>query len=103
MQRKRATILIGIAISMLSIVIIFNAETLFNLAVVVATQYSEPMIGLMMCVFAGWVLQRNSLLQELKKGNENVEHSLFWKIWPAYVRYLCPAAILTVFIRTFFS
>ena len=103
MQRKRAAILIGAAIAILSAVIIFNFDTLFDLVVVIATQYSEPMVGIMMCLFAGWVLQRNSLLQEVKKGNENAEHDWFWKIWPTYVRYVCPAAILTVFIQKFLS
>jgi len=103
MRRTNATILIGAAIAILSAVIIFNFDTLFGLIVVVATQYSEPMVGVMMCVFAGWVLQRNSLLQEVKKGNENAEHGWFWKIWPAYVRYVCPAAILTIFVQKFLS
>jgi len=102
MQRKRATILIGSAIYALSVVIMFNADTLINLAVVVATQYGEPLVGLMMCVFAGWIMQRNSVLQEIQKGKENAEHGWFWKIWPAYVRYVCPAAILTVFIQQIF-
>ena len=103
MQRKRAAILIGAAIAILSAVIIFSFDTLFNLVVVIATQYSEPMVGIMMCLFAGWVLQRNSLLQEVKKGNENAEHGWFWKIWPIYVRYVCPAAILTIFLRQILS
>jgi len=103
MQRKRAAILIGAAIAILSAVIIFNFDTLFDLVVVIATQYSEPMVGIMMCLFAGWVLQRNSLLQEVKKGNENAEHGWFWKIWPTYVRYVCPAAILTIFIQKILS
>jgi NSS family neurotransmitter:Na+ symporter len=102
-RRNHATILIGAAISILSAVIIFNFDTLFELVVVVATRYSEPMVGLMMCIFAGWILQRNSLLQELRKGNENAEHGWFWKIWPAYVRFICPAAILTIFIQKVLS
>jgi NSS family neurotransmitter:Na+ symporter len=103
MQRKRATILVGAAVYVLSIIIILNIGTLLDLVSVVATQYGEPMIGLMMCIFAGWVFNRNTLLQELKKGNENAENSLFWKIWPAYVRYVCPVAILTVFIQSIVS
>lgn len=103
MPRKRATILIGAAIFMLSVVIIFNGETLFDLVYVAATQYGEPMVGLMMCIYAGWVMQRNSLLQEIKKGNDNAEHGWFWKIWPVYVRFICPAAILTVFLQKILS
>jgi NSS family neurotransmitter:Na+ symporter len=103
MQRKRATILIGSAIFVLSIVIILNIDTLLDLIVIAATQYGEPIVGLMMCIFAGWVLSRNALLGELKKGNENAGNGLFWKIWPTYVRYVCPAAILTVFVQKIVS
>jgi NSS family neurotransmitter:Na+ symporter len=92
-QRKRATILVGASIYALSIVITLNIGTLLDLVATIASQYGEPMVGLMVCVFAGWVFNRNALLGELKKGNENAENGLFWKIWPAYVRYVCPAAI----------
>ena len=102
-QRKRATILIGAAISIISAAIIFNGDALFGLVVVISTQYSEPLVGLMICVYAGWVMQRNHLLQELKKGNEDIEHGWFWKIWPVYVRFVCPAAILTIFLQKFLS
>lgn len=98
--RKRATVLIGVAIFMLSVVIILSAESLFNVIAVAATQYGEPMVGLMMCIFAGWVLHRNKLLEEIRKGNDNAEQGLFWKIWPTYVRYVCPIAILIVFIQS---
>ena len=99
LQRKRATILIGAVIFLVSLTIIFNVDTLLDFAVIMATQYGEPVVGLMMCVFAGWVFQRNNLLQELKKGNDDAENGWFWKIWPAYVRFVCPAAILTVFLQ----
>ena len=102
-QRKRATILIGAAISIISAAIIFNGDALFGLVVVISTQYSEPLVGLMICVYAGWVMQRNHLLQELKKGNEDIEHGWFWKIWPVYVRFVCPVAILTIFLQKFLS
>ena len=103
MRRKRATILIGAAIFVLSIVIILNIGTLLDLVSIIAMQYCEPIVGLMLCIFAGWILNRNALLQELKKGNENAENGWFWKIWPAYVRFICPAAILTVFIQKIIS
>jgi NSS family neurotransmitter:Na+ symporter len=103
MQRTRATVLIGAGIFLASAIIIFNFDVLFGLVIIISTQYSEPLVGLTMCVFAGWVLQRNSLLKELKKGDENAERGLFWKIWPGYVRIVCPAAILTIFLQKFLS
>lgn len=99
MARKRATILIGVAIFALSTIIILNFEALFGLVIVLATQWGEPLVGLFMCLFAGWVMSRNSILNEIRKGNEGGETGWFWKIWPNYVRFIVPAAILTIFLQ----
>ena len=103
LPRKCATILIGTAIFLLSTVIIFNFEALFGLVIVVATQWGEPLVGLMMCVFAGWIMQRNRILAEIAKGNDGAESGWFWKIWPNYVRVVVPAAILVIFLRKILS
>ena len=101
-KRKPATLIIGSCILLVSMLLAVNFETLFGLAVRVSTQYSQPLLGLMLCVFAGWIWHRNSLLSELKSGFEQVEQSLFWAIWPHYVRYVCPLAILLLFVRQWF-
>lgn len=99
MNRKRATYLIGGAITLVSVLLIFNFGTLFGLVIALTTRYSQPMLGLLMCVFAGWVWHRNTLIEEIKKGMPDADSSLFWKIWPGYVRFVCPALILTIFIQ----
>ena len=99
MPRKKATIVIGSTIMLISFLLISNFERLFGLVVQVATQYSQPLLGLMLCVFAGWIWHRSAVLAELQTGNEQVESSIFWKIWPNYVRYVCPAVILLLFLR----
>lgn len=99
MNRKRATFIIGGAISLVSVLLIFNFGTLFGLTITITTRYSQPMLGLLMCVFAGWVWHRNSVIAEIKKGMADADQGLFWRIWPTYVRYVCPAAILAIFIQ----
>ncbi len=101
--RKKATSLIGGVITLVSTILILNFDTLFGLTVALATRYSQPMLGLMLCIFAGWIWQRNSVLEELKMGFEGAEHGWFWKIWPSYVRFVCPAAIIAVFAQQFLS
>ena len=54
----------------------------------------------MTCVFVGWIMRRNKLLAEISKGHDNAETGLFWRIWPSYVRYVCPAAILIVLAQS---
>ncbi|MDO8861847.1 sodium-dependent transporter [Haliea sp. E1-2-M8] len=99
-DRKRAVVVIGILIALASTVILLNFELLFGLVIAATTRYSQPLLGFMFCLYAGWVWRRDQLLQELRKGNAMVEHSLFWKIWPGYVRVVCPAIILLIFAQS---
>jgi len=97
LSRKLASVCIGAAIFAVSTTIIFNFNSLFGLVIDFTTKYSEPLLGVALCAFAGWVLHRDRLLAELKEGHPNIESSLFWKIWPSYVRYVCPTLILITF------
>lgn len=97
MARSKASWLIGGLIFLFSTTIIYNFEKLFELVIAIATQYSEPMVGFLFCIFAGWIWKRNQILTELQKGAPEVANTLFWKIWPVYVRWVCPVVILAVF------
>lgn len=99
-ERKKATTMIGLAILALSVVIVANIDFMLDLVATISTQYGQPIIAMLCCVFAGWIWYRNELLAEIKQGNETVESSLFWKIWPWYIKFVCPVAIATVFIHS---
>ena len=96
-ERKKATTFIGLGIFILSALIVFNFDVLFGLVISISTVYGQPLIAMLCCVFAGWIWFRNDILTELKQGNDMVEHSLFWKIWPWYIKFVCPTAIAIVF------
>ena len=99
-SRHKAVWLIASIILIISCLIAANFGTLFGLVVSLTTEYSQPLLGLTLCIFVGWLWNRNSKLEELKKGYDNVEHSLFWKIWPWYVKFVCPVIVLFMFIRS---
>jgi neurotransmitter:Na+ symporter, NSS family len=99
-SRRRAAWGTGAAIAAASAIIVFNFEQLFGLTIAATTRYSEPLLGLMFCVFAGWVWHRDSVLAEIRQGCPEAEGGLFWKVWPFYVRYVCPLAILAVFAQS---
>lgn len=101
MPRRPATWLIGAGVLGVSTLILLSFDTLFDAIVTLTTVYSQPLLGLMMCVFAGWFLHRNSLLQQIKTGYPNAENGFFWKIWPTYVRFVCPLLILATLIQSF--
>jgi NSS family neurotransmitter:Na+ symporter len=96
-ERKKATTLIGAGIFVLSTLIILNFDALFGLVISISTVYGQPLIAMLCCIFVGWIWHRNDILQELKNGHEQVENSLFWKIWPLYTKFVCPSAIAIVF------
>ena len=83
-----------------SCTIILNFDALFVLVITATTEYSQPLLGLVLCIFAGWVWRRNAILEELKDGFAEAEHSLFWKIWPWYVKFVCPVVIFLMFTRS---
>lgn len=102
MKRQKAVIFMAAVIFILSCIVIFNFELLFGFVIALTTEYSQPLLGLALCIFAGWVWRRDAILAELKHGNENVEHGLFWKVWPWYVRFVCPVIIALMFYRSVF-
>jgi NSS family neurotransmitter:Na+ symporter len=100
--RHRATALIGALICLVSLTIVFNFGVLFDAVVTATTEYSQPLLGLFFAVFVGWIWHRKGVLEELQKGHAGVEHTLFWKLWPFYIRYICPLAILAVYVQLIF-
>jgi NSS family neurotransmitter:Na+ symporter len=102
LERKSASWLIGVFVACISLVLIFNFDVLFGLVITLTTKYSQPLLGFMLCIFTGWVWKRDSILQEIKQGADNVENSVFWKIWPVYVRFICPLIILAMAYHTIF-
>ncbi|MDB2330140.1 sodium-dependent transporter [Alteromonas sp.] len=102
LKRDKAVLLMAAIIFGLSCVIITNFDLLFGFVIALTTEYSQPLLGLVLCIFAGWVWRRDSILTELKQGNEGAEHGLFWKIWPWYVKFVCPVIIALMFYRSVF-
>ena len=100
MRRKKAVWLMTAIIFAASCIIMLNFEQLFGLVVKLTTEWSQPLLGLILCIFAGWVWRRDAILAELKQGDAAAEHSLFWKIWPWYVRFVCPVIIAVMFVRS---
>lgn len=99
-ERKKATIAAGIIIFIISVAIVLNIEFLLDFIAILATQYGQPIIAMLCCVFVGWIWHRSEVLKEIQQGNDAVEHSLFWKIWPWYTKFVCPVAIAAVFIHS---
>ena len=102
-SRHKATWLVGLLVFGISTIICLNFESLFGFVITMTTERAQPLLSMMLCIFAGWIFYRNSILQELKSGSPDVEQGLFWKIWPVYVKFFCPALILLTFAQGFMA
>ncbi len=103
LESKRSTTswILGGLIALFSVVIVFNFGELFGLVAMVATQYLQPTAALMFCLFGGWVWNRHSKIKELELGNPDFQLGWFGKIWPAYVKFVCPVLVATVIWASF--
>ncbi|MDD1782679.1 sodium-dependent transporter [Enterovibrio sp. ZSDZ35] len=102
-ERKSVVWWIGGAISIFSAIIIFNFNTMFGLVITVTTEYMQPILGLIMALIAGWIWNRNQVLEELSHAQPEFAQSTFWKVWPAYVRIVCPILMAMVFLWPLFK
>jgi neurotransmitter:Na+ symporter, NSS family len=99
MPRRKAAIVIGMIITSISLIIVFNFDPLFDIVVSFTTERSQPLLSLFICIFAAWIWRRNEILDEIKQGSPEADQGIFWKIWPFYVKFICPVAILAVYFQ----
>jgi NSS family neurotransmitter:Na+ symporter len=102
--RKGAAIVIGLLVwlvgflSLLSFNVMSDAvifgRTLFGLIDHVATNILLPVSGLLITIFAGWVMCRNSSADEL-----DVEAGGAYDTWRFLARWVAPAAVLLIFLH----
>ncbi len=97
LTRNKATVAIAGSILVISLIIILNFGKLFGLVITATTEWSQPLLGLVISIFAGWLWSRNNILQEIEAGNPDAANSLFFKIWPWYIKFICPALIILMF------
>ncbi|MGO1297801.1 MAG: sodium-dependent transporter [Vibrio sp.] len=97
MSRTKAVLVIGSIITAVSATIVCNFSSLFGAVIQLTTVYSQPIIALLITLTVGWIWNRHQILGELKQGYPELENSWFWKIWPWYVRIVCPVLMLMVF------
>lgn len=102
LPRNTAVWYMTVLILVFSSLIIFNFDALFGNVIAFTTEYSQPLLGLLMCIFVGWVWRRDRVLEEVKSGFTDAEYSMFWKVWPWYVKFVCPLIIAVMFIRSVF-
>ncbi len=100
-RRTATSWVLGGLIASFSVVIVYNFGALFGLVATVATQYLQPIAALMFCLFGGWVWNRHARIKELEQGYPEFQLGWFGKLWPLYVKFVCPVLVTTVIWASF--
>lgn len=99
MERKKAALTIGSIIALLAVVISFN-QNLIGVLVNLFNNIGLPLGGLLICLFLAYIWKTKNALLDMEEGYAGIQGSLFSKVWPIFVGFICPVLILIVFITT---
>ncbi|MGL4853811.1 MAG: sodium-dependent transporter [Lentisphaeria bacterium] len=101
-RRLSAIISTSIA-TFLSLIIVLNFEKLFGTVITLSTEYAQPLVSLAVTIYAGWLWKRNKALNEVCAGNEQLANSLLMKIWPWYIRFVCPLLVIVIIVKSIYD
>ena len=73
--RLRAAFIATAIITTMSAAIVMNFDVLFGLVITVSTRYSQPLLGLALCVYAGW-WRRDATERTLQERRNHLQHIL---------------------------
>lgn len=99
-KRKKAAWSVGLGVLAVSIAVAFypvligTFDSIFN-------NLGLPIGGLLLCIFVGYVWKTDTALTEMENGFPGVKQSLFAKVWPFFIKFVSPAAILYNIISNF--
>ncbi|MDR8526195.1 sodium-dependent transporter [Shewanella fidelis] len=99
LSRDKATLFVGSLIAALSLVVVFNFDSLFGFMITLTTERAQPLIALGIAIYLGWVWNRNQLISAIGQQEGVQANSLFWKVWPWYVKYICPLLIIMIIVQ----
>jgi NSS family neurotransmitter:Na+ symporter len=101
--RAQAAVLIGVVIWALGLGTVLSFNVLADVKFLRGTFYDNldfltinimlPLGGLLIAIFAGWIMCRNSTAEELGGAGTS------YKVWRVLVRYAAPIGILFVFLK----
>ncbi len=100
LERKKAAWYIGLGILAVSVAVSFN-PSLIGTFDYVFNNLGLPIGGLLICVFVGYVWKTDSAIAEMENGFIGIKQTLFAKVWPFFIKVICPAVILYNIVSNF--
>ncbi|MAL16342.1 MAG: sodium-dependent transporter [Balneola sp.] len=99
-KRKKAAWSVGLSILVVSIVVAFF-PSLIGLFDYLFSSIGLPLGGFLICIFVGYFWTTDNAINEMEYGFAGIKQTLFVKVWPIFIKYICPAAILYNLISNF--
>lgn len=99
-KRKKAAWGVGGSIYAISAIVAFYPVLIGHFDYIFSN-IGLPLGGFLICIFVGYFWKTDSALAEMESGYASVRQSLFAKVWPVFIKYICPAAILYNLISNF--
>lgn len=91
--RKKSAQFIGLGILIVSLIISFNTS-LIGLFVTIFNNVGLPLGGFLICTFLGYYWKTDNALTEMEAGYPSIKQTIFSKVWPFFIKVICPLAIL---------
>ncbi|WP_103663814.1 sodium-dependent transporter [Gracilimonas amylolytica] len=99
-KRKKAAWSVGLGILAVSICVAFF-PVMIGWFDYLFSSIGLPLGGFLICLFVGYVWTTDSALTEMEYGYAGIKQTLFSKVWPIFIKFICPAAILYNLISNF--
>lgn len=100
--RKKAAVGVGGVVMVFAVIIAFHTS-LIDVLVTIFNNVGLPLGGFMLCIFLAWFWKSENAMDEIRHGFENIDRSIFPKVWPFFVTYVCPILIALVLITTLYN
>jgi NSS family neurotransmitter:Na+ symporter len=99
-RRKKAAAIIGIGILIISLFIAFDTSLIGTIDMIFST-IGLPLGGLLICLFLGYVWKPENALTEIESGYSGFSNTLLAKVWPWFIKVICPLILLYTLVSTF--
>lgn len=101
-KRKSAALRVGLFILIVSLIISFNISLIDHIDFIFSTM-GLPIGGLLISVFVGYVWKTSNAVKEIELGHESFTSTLVGKLWPFFIKVVCPVLIFIVILQLLFS
>lgn len=99
-KRKKAAWTVGLSILAVSVTVAYF-PVLIGWFDYLFSSIGLPLGGFLICLFVGYVWTTENAINEMEYGFAGIKQTLFSKVWPIFIKFICPAAILYNLISNF--